>query len=47
VRWRSGAWRPRLGVGVHYDKYIVGIAREEGVEGLGPVYQFTLNATYR
>jgi hypothetical protein len=33
-------------VGVHYDKYIVGVAREEGAEGIGPVYQFTINATY-
>jgi hypothetical protein len=47
VRWRAGPWRTRLGVGVHYEKYIVGIAREDGVEGLGPVYQFNLNATYR
>lgn len=46
VRWQNGPWRPRLGIGLHYDKYVVGIAREEGAEGLGPVYQFTLNATY-
>lgn len=46
VRWESGPWRTRLGVGVHYDKYIVGVAREEGVENIGPVYQFTINATY-
>jgi hypothetical protein len=46
VRWEGGPWRPRLGVGVHYDKYVVGVAREEGVDGLGPVYQFTINATY-
>jgi hypothetical protein len=31
---------------VHYDKYVVGVAREEGVDGIGPVYQFTINATY-
>jgi hypothetical protein len=46
VRWEAGSWRPRIGVGVHYDKYIVGVAREEGAEGIGPVYQFTINATY-
>jgi hypothetical protein len=46
VRWQAGPWRARVGVSVHYDKYIVGIAREEGAEGIGPVYQFTLNATY-
>jgi hypothetical protein len=47
VRWEPGPWRARLGVGFHYDKYIVGVAREEGVEGIGPVYQFTINATYQ
>lgn len=46
VRWEDGPWRPRLGVGFHYDKYVVGVAREEGVDGIGPVYQFTINATY-
>jgi hypothetical protein len=46
VRWERGPWRARLGVGVHYDKYVVGLAREEGPDGLGAVYQFTLNATY-
>ena len=46
IRWESGPWRTRLGVGFHYDKYIVGLAREEGVESIGPVYQFTINATY-
>lgn len=47
VRWQAGPWRWRIGAGFHYDKYIVGVAREEGAEGIGPVYQFTLNATYR
>ena len=47
VRWQAGPWRSRIGAGFHYDKYVVGIAREEGAEGIGPVYQFTLNATYR
>jgi hypothetical protein len=47
VRWRAGPWRTRLGVGLHYEKYIVGVAREDGVAGLGPVYQFNINATYR
>jgi hypothetical protein len=46
VRWETGSWRPRIGVGFFYDKYIVGIAREEGAEDMGPVYQFTINATY-
>jgi hypothetical protein len=46
VRWEPGPWRPRIGVGFHYEKYVVGVAREEGAEGIGPVYQFTINATY-
>jgi hypothetical protein len=46
VRWQAGPWRPRIGVGFQYDKYIVGVAREEGAEGIGPVYQFTMSATY-
>lgn len=46
VRWENGPWRARLGVGVHYDKYVVAVAREEGANGLGAVYQFTINATY-
>lgn len=46
VRWENGPWRARLGVGFHYDKYVVAVAREEGANGLGAVYQFTINATY-
>src|SRR5688500_13229587 len=46
VRWENGSWRPRLGVGFHYDKYVVAVAREEGADGVGAVYQFTINATY-
>ena len=46
VRWNSGPWRFRLGAGFHHDKYIVGLAREEGTEGMGAVYQFTMSATY-
>jgi hypothetical protein len=46
VRWENGPWRARLGVGFHYEKYVVGLAREEGANGLGAIYQFTMNATY-
>src|SRR5687767_3581375 len=46
VRWENGPWRARLGVGFHYDKYVVALAREEGAHGLGAIYQFTINATY-
>jgi hypothetical protein len=46
VRWDNGPWQARIGVGFHYDKYIVGVAREEGADGMGGVYQFTLSASY-
>jgi len=35
--------RFRSGLALHYARYVVGIAREEGISGLGPVYQFTLS----
>ena len=38
------SWRLRLGVGVHYAGYIVGVAREENGSGLAPYYQFCLTA---
>ena len=34
--------RLRLGVGVRYSRYTVGIAREDGTAGLGASYQFLL-----
>ena len=34
--------RLRLGLGVHYAHYLVGIAREDGAAGLGANYQFLL-----
>lgn len=36
--------RIRSGLALHYAKFVVGIAREEGVSGLGPLYQFTLSS---
>lgn len=36
--------RLRSGLALHYARYVVGIAREEGISGLGPVYQFTLSS---
>ncbi len=36
--------RLRTGVAVYYARYVVGVAREEGTSGLGPVYQFTLSS---
>lgn len=39
--------RIRSGVALHYARYVVGIAREEGVSGLGPLYQFTLSSVVK
>jgi hypothetical protein len=39
--------RIRSGLMLYYAAYAVGIAREEGVAGLGPVYQFSLSSTIR
>jgi hypothetical protein len=36
--------RLRTGVALYYARYVVGVAREEGIAGLGPVYQFTLSS---
>ena len=36
--------RMRSGLAVYYARYVVGVAREEGSSGLGPVYQFTLSS---
>jgi len=38
----SSTTRVRLGVGVHYKHYVVGVAREDGTSGLGASYQFVL-----
>ena len=37
-------WRLRLGIGLHYARYTVGISREENGAGLDAIYQFTLSA---
>ena len=36
--------RLRLGIILHYAGYTVGVAREDGVNGLAPTYQFTLTS---
>ncbi|MEO7998709.1 MAG: hypothetical protein ABI852_14765 [Gemmatimonadaceae bacterium] len=36
--------RARSGLALHYQRFVVGIGREEGVGGLGPLYQFTLSS---
>ena len=38
----SSTTRLRLGVGVHYAHYLVGVAREDGSAGLSASYQFVL-----
>ena len=38
----STTTRLRLGVGVRYSHYLVGVAREDGTAGLGASYQFLL-----
>lgn len=40
----SSVTRIRSGLAVYYARYVVGVAREEGISGLGPVYQFTLSS---
>ncbi len=50
VRSREGAralQRVRSGVALHFARYTVSVAREEGAVGLGPLYQFTLSSLVR
>jgi hypothetical protein len=37
-------FRMRLGIVLHYAGYHVGVAREDGVNGLAPTYQFSLSS---
>jgi hypothetical protein len=46
-RFSEPEWRLRLGVGVYYARYALGIGREEGGAGLPPTYQFTLNTAIK
>jgi hypothetical protein len=39
--------RLRLGIVLHYAGYTVGVAREDGVNGLAPTYQFTLSSVLK
>ena len=39
--------RLRLGLGLRYARYLVGVAREEGTAGLGSTYQFMLTTVFR
>jgi hypothetical protein len=46
-RFSRPEWRLRLGVGVYYARYVLGIGRDESGAGLPPTYQFTLTATIK
>jgi len=39
--------RLRLGLGLRYARYLVGVSREEGSAGLGSTYQFLLTTVFR
>ena len=43
----STTTRMRLGLGLRYARYLVGVAREEGTAGLGSSYQFMLTTVFR
>ena len=37
----------RLGVGLHYERYIVGVGREDNGAGMGSTYQFILSSNFQ
>jgi hypothetical protein len=41
--YEQASWLIRLGVGVHYARYVFGVAREETTAALGAEYQFALS----
>lgn len=41
------SYRMRTGIAIRYAQYMAGIGREEGIAGLGPLYQFTLSSGLR
>ncbi len=43
----TSEWRSRFGIGVRFDQYSAGVAREQNGAGLDPIYQFTLSTTIR
>ena len=43
----STTTRLRLGLGLRYARYLIGVAREEGTAGLGSSYQFLLTTVFR
>jgi hypothetical protein len=47
ITFNQATNRVRLGLDLHYGRYLVGIAREDTGSGLAPTYQFALTATVR
>lgn len=43
----AATWRTRLGLGIHYGRFAVAIAREEGGADLAASYQFALTAVLK
>jgi len=43
----SSTTRLRLGLGLRYARYLIGVSREEGTAGLGSTYQFMLTTVFR
>ena len=43
----EGQWSLRLGTGLEYGRYHIGVAREGARDGLGGIYQFTLTTLIR
>jgi hypothetical protein len=46
--FQQTTWRLRLGLGVYYARYVVGVARESGGDaGLPAIYQFSLSSSVK
>jgi hypothetical protein len=43
VEYGGANWSLRLGIGLHYARYVVALAREDSESALGVLYQFTLS----
>lgn len=45
--YSEAQWRPRLGIGLHYARYVIGLSREESGAGLDPLYQVLIASVFR
>lgn len=45
--WGLTTWGSRLGVGLHYARYVAAFSREENETGLPATYQFTLTSSFQ